>query len=87
MKTNKKIYIVRAAILIIPILGWFYYNYFFLSSNKSPLASEYLNMAPGVKFVGDEFCSDRAINTKSQLTCESNFFGLFKHPICFNLVL
>lgn len=57
----KKIYIVRVAILI---LGWFYYNYFFLSSNdlssynKSELASEYLNMAPEVKFVGDEACSD-----------------------------
>ena len=61
---NKKIYIVRVAILIILILGWFYYNYFFLSSNdlssqnKSPLASEYLNIAPEVKFVGDESCSD-----------------------------
>ena len=61
---NKKIYIVRVAILIILILGWFYYNYFFLSSNdlssqnKSQLASEYLNMAPEVQFVGDEACSD-----------------------------
>ena len=64
MKMIKKIYIVRVAILIILILGWFYYNYFFLSSNdlssqnKSELASEYLNMAPEVKFVGDEACSD-----------------------------
>ncbi|TFB10736.1 hypothetical protein E3V55_05340 [Candidatus Marinimicrobia bacterium MT.SAG.3] len=64
MKMIKKIYIVRVAILIIPVLGWFYYDYFFLSSNdlpsqnKSPLASEYLNMAPEVKFVGDEACSD-----------------------------
>ncbi|TFB13816.1 tetratricopeptide repeat protein [Candidatus Marinimicrobia bacterium MT.SAG.4] len=63
MKMIKKIYIVRVAILIIPVLGWFYYDYFFLSSNdlpsqnKSPLASEYLNMAPEVKFVGDEACS------------------------------
>ena len=61
---NKKIYIVRVAILVIPILDWFYYNYFFLSSNdlsshnKSELASEYLNMASEVQFVGDEACSD-----------------------------
>jgi len=61
---NMKISIIRVAILIIPVLGWFYYNYFFLSSNdlsshnKSELTAEYLNMAPEVKFVGDESCSD-----------------------------